>query len=67
MAQCTALSVETMAISNSLPVTIITRKTAKAMLAPSYHPSFRPYDIYLKKNTQVKNKEIRVRGINMPT
>lgn len=27
---------------NPLPVTIMTRKTAKAMLPPSNHPSFKP-------------------------
>ena len=40
--QWTNSSRETMIRSNSVPVTIITRNTAKAMLPPSYHPSFTP-------------------------
>jgi hypothetical protein len=37
-------------IFNSIPVTTMTRITAKAMLPPSYHPSLIPY------NRNMKNK-----------
>ena len=40
----------TTTISIPIPVTIITRNTAKKMLPPSYHPSSRPYeDVKIKK------------------
>lgn len=43
--------------SLSIPVTEMTRRTAKAMLPPSYHPSSRPYkrksSINLESDTRI--------------
>jgi hypothetical protein len=40
-------------IFNSIPVTTMTRITAKAMLPPSYHPSLIPYKSKMKNKKDI--------------
>jgi len=44
--------------ANIIPVTTITRITAKAMLPPSYHPSLIPCNKIIVKQNENKNLNI---------
>lgn len=45
-----------------IPVTNITRNTAKAMLPPSYHPSFTPCEKIEKETSQNNQKAKTIIG-----